>query len=815
MLSDLFRNYKRIVLLILLLLCAIFFWFFACHDQNVNKKEPTLWEEEAYSDGTGVRYRFSCDGLEGYVTFGAKGVIPPDKTSPVRIQVLSADRSFNGFVGITLPGDDGNGILYQSSFSCKKGQKLDWSTEIPQLGSGSCFSFEIMDSYGTPLLSRVLVPDWAKKENSNQILYIGVLSDSARRLSYLDGLMIGDEGAGYLLKLVEYRKEDFPVHSGELLSLSGLLIDDFDTSVLSRDQLDCLEEYIRFGGDLLIGTGGSGKDTLSGLHDRFGLADGKKKEEVLDFTGVISTASRLNVIQDHVNQEKNAGWSRIAQPRARCAYEKELGEGKIYYTRFSFSEKTFSSWNSAGEASEGLFSYMLEEAGLSLSEDQNMLRMWYLERTLYAFLTSLAPDTFYYGMFFISYIAALILIGYYFLRKIHKRELVWFIVPLMSVGFVVFLVMHSGRLSRPDNNSFSMLRIADDSKRMDECYFLYQNGNGDACQVDFAGDVEKVEPLDYEYRLDIQDIPDVDTDKTDYRVSRAGRRCDILFSETIPGTSRILHIETKADRENGLTAGIQPLPTSFYGTIKNTGTRKYSKIIAIRGRQFVILPGMEGGEELVIDRNQVRCLSNYEEDEFSYASASGDDEESVIANVLMYIEKTWMKDTDQLDETILVGVTYDINSEIFSGENGLRNQIALDVIHLPDSGDDMTQKGESRVFTITNINTSCLRSDEEGMLLHDTLEESKTKATYQFDRNRELKRLCRNRDSFRGTIRAYNYKTGKDEIILRKWDDILEGKELDPYLSDQNVMILTYILPDGEDLGNTPVLSAQMMETEP
>jgi len=174
-----------------------------------------------------------------------------------------------------------------------------------------------------------------------------------------------------------------------------------------------------------------------------------------------------------------------------------------------------------------------------------------------------------------------------------------------------------------------------------------------------------------------------------------------------------------------------------------------------------------------------------------------------------------MKDTDQLDETILVGVTYDMDSDIFSGENDLRNQIGLDVIHLSDSREDKPQSGENRVFTITNINASCLRSDEEGLLVHDTLEANKTKATYQFDRNRVLKRLFRNRDSFKGTIRAYNYKTGKDEIILKNWDDILEGKELDSYLSDQNVMILTYLLPEGEELGNTPVLSAEMAETEP
>ena len=813
MLSDLFRNYKRIVLLILLLLCAIFFWFFACHDQNLNKSQPAMWEEETYGDDTGVRYRFSCGGLEGTVIFGAKGVIPPNQSSPVFIRVSSAENDFDGFVRITLPGDDGNGILYQSSFSCKKGKDLDWSMKVPQLGSASCFSFEIMDSYQTPLLSRVMVPDWARKENTNQIVYLGVLSDHVRRLSYLDGLMLGDDGAGCLLRLVEYRKEDFPVDSAELLSLGGLLIDDFDTSELSRDQLACLEEYIELGGDLLIGTGESGKETLSGIGQMTGLKDGKKKEEVLDFAGAISTASRLSLVQDYVSTAKNPAWSRINFSQARCGYERQLGEGKIYYTRFSFSDKTFSSWNNAGVASAGLLRYILEAAGFSFSEDQSMLRMWYLERTLYAFLTSLAPDTFYYGMFFLCYIAALILIGYYFLRKIQKRELIWFIVPLMSVGFVIFLFVHTSRISRPDTNSFSMLRIADNSKSRDECYLLYQNGNGDACQIDFSSDVETVEPLDYEYRLDIQEIPDVDTAKTNYRVNRKGGRCDILFSETIPGTSHLLRLDAKAHRDKSLEAEIHALPTTFYGTVQNSGKRNYSRVIAIRGRQYVILPGIDAGEVAAIDRRQVRCLSNYEEDEFSYVSTP--DDESVLANVLMYIEKSWMKDSNRLNETILAGVTYDVDSEILTGGNGLKNQIALDVIHIPDPQEEENKKGKSPVDTITNINASCLRSDEEGMLIHDTLEANKTKATYQFDRNRELVGLCRNRDSFKGTIRAYNYRTGKDDVILKNWDDMLEGKALEDYLSDQNVMILTYRLPEDQDMGNTPVISAQMSEPLP
>ena len=810
MINDLFRNYKKIILLIMLLLCAIFFWFFACHDQGPVSRDPVSWEEETYGDGTGTRYRFSVSGLEGTVTFGAKGIVPPGKTSPVRIRANGGEEGFKGRVRICLPAYDGNSIVYQSPLSCGKNKPLDWEMAIPQMGNGASFGFEILDSYGGLILSRTLKTDWARKENTSQVLYLGVLCDNVRRLSYLDGMELGGEEDACILRLVSYRKDDFPVDRAELEALSGLLIDHFDTSLLQEDQRSCLKEYLNQGGVLLLATGESGQETLAGLGDLLGLADGKKKEEVVDFSGVVSASTRVKLVLDHVLPQEGSGWNRINAASARIAYEKKMGEGRAYYIPYSFSDKAFSSWSKARTAAAGLLDYIMDQAGSLLGEDQEMLGMWYLERSLYAFMPSAAPDVLYYGSFFLIYIGVLLLLGYFLLRRVGRREWIWLMVPLISGVFAAFLTLNSSRLSRPDSNLFSMIRISDDSKSVDDCYLLYQNGKGEACTIDFSPHVKALAPMDYEYTLDVGAPAETGSDKMDYAINHKKTGFDVRFSEAIPGTSRLLYVHTDKKTGGGLLGDIHKLPTGFYGSIRNDGEKNYDRILVIRGRQFLILPGLRAGDQAKLDENMVRCLSNYEDDPFSLTLETEDtEEESAQVNALLYAGTRWMKDSDHLDQTILVGISSQPDRGIFADEEEPSNQINLDVIHLKDQ--DQEEEGQ-KTYTISNINAFCLRSDQEGLLAHDTLEANKTKATYQFDRSRSLTRLSRNRDSFAGSIKAYNYRTGKDDLILKDWDDCLEGKTLGDYLSDQNVMILTYQLPEGQDIGNTPVLSADMSD---
>lgn len=100
--------------------------------------------------------------------------------------------------------------------------------------------------------------------NGADVLFMGILSDSYRDLTYLD--MGGEE--------IRYGGIDFPIHLMELRqdnlldsleSLTYLVIDNYNTSILTDDERDGINQWVRDGGMLIVGTGEYAEDTLSGL----------------------------------------------------------------------------------------------------------------------------------------------------------------------------------------------------------------------------------------------------------------------------------------------------------------------------------------------------------------------------------------------------------------------------------------------------------------------------------------------------------------------------------------------------------------------
>lgn len=97
-------------------------------------------------------------------------------------------------------------------------------------------------------------------------LSMGILSDEYLSLTYLD--MGGNEvyysGNSYPIKLVELDLDNL---EDTLDTLSFLIIDSYNTSVLSDKVLESIEQWLDHGGVLIIGTGSSAEDILSGLDD--------------------------------------------------------------------------------------------------------------------------------------------------------------------------------------------------------------------------------------------------------------------------------------------------------------------------------------------------------------------------------------------------------------------------------------------------------------------------------------------------------------------------------------------------------------------
>ena len=95
-------------------------------------------------------------------------------------------------------------------------------------------------------------------------LSMGILSDSYRSLTYLD---MGGEGVYYggiefPVNLMELNQDNL---SGSLDFLTYLVIDNYNTSILTDKDLDHIRQWVNDGGMLIVGTGEYAENTLSGL----------------------------------------------------------------------------------------------------------------------------------------------------------------------------------------------------------------------------------------------------------------------------------------------------------------------------------------------------------------------------------------------------------------------------------------------------------------------------------------------------------------------------------------------------------------------
>ena len=256
MINDLFRTYKKIILLLLVLLCSVVFWFYGCRHQQRSQSEVVEWNKKTIKGTNGYCYKFKTSNCTGTVTFGAAGYVAKDKEMPVTLDIFAAEKDFTGVMKVTLPGENGKGIAYQSAVKCKAGEKEKIVLNVPQLGNPSAICFEIMDSFGVTELSEDVSFSDAKNRNgafSEQAEnLIGVLSGQSKELSYLNSLKIGEESDEESVKVVCYSKNSFPQTEEEFQGLDGMIIDSFDTKSLSGKQKSALKSWLKSGGKLLI-----------------------------------------------------------------------------------------------------------------------------------------------------------------------------------------------------------------------------------------------------------------------------------------------------------------------------------------------------------------------------------------------------------------------------------------------------------------------------------------------------------------------------------------------------------------------------------
>ena len=814
MINNIFRTYKKIIISILVLLSAAMFLFYSCHRGKRVEEKTSTWERVDAVEGNGSTYRFETEKLKGTVVFGTAGFIPRDRKVPVLLQVSCKKDSFIGVMKITLPGQSGSGIDYQAAVSCVKGVVTRVDLTVPYLGNPSCFGFAIHDSFGTEEISRPVVPDWADRERgqsedagTGNDVYVGFISDRPEKLSYIDGLEFHVDGEKKTLRAVLYSRRNMPRKPAELDLLDGLVLDNVDTSAFDQGQKECIREYVAGRGKtLVLALGKYHQKVLSGMEELIGKNQYESRDSGLLFTNKAINSEDVSLSLTSLAERSDRQWNRHNFSTPESCWTKKTGNGRTTLVSFSLQDGVFLQWSSRDQVCTDLLGGLL--GGDSGNEEEENISLWYMQKTLYAFLHSQMPSTFFYGCLFVLYLFLLVVFAYYYLRRKKKREWIWGVVPLLSVLFTAFMAIRSLGIAGLEGSTYSSIRIVDTRRPEDRVYFLYQNGEKEEADVNFLPTVTEVVPLDYQYRTDSTGEENLVCSSKVLTVNHTKNGYSVLFDEQIPGSSRLLELGSQpvtneqTGNRNVFTMDLKPGKAFFEGSVRNVSGEEISVLAVVRGNEYAVKKNIAAGEKIRIGKEDIRCFSD------AIPAGISDNETSVAGNLLSYIKQIYMKPVEGSDQVILIGFTDEDDFKLFSDKNKLKNHITLFVNYFG-------MPGKEGITRLSNINDFALQeTGEVSSLEDDYLDGDWVEARYAFDKYKLVWSLTREKDTFKGTIYAYNYEEKRREKILAKPGDSMSCEELEPYLSEMNVMRLTYQLPNGVVQDAAPLLCAELKEME-
>lgn len=196
-------------------------------------------------------------------------VLPSDmETYDVRLTIENWGADWEGTVRLTVEEGYRIPCAFDTALSLPQGSKKQFVVKIPMKSvdsSDGTVTITLLDRRDKPVAAeefkRLLM-------SQMEALSMGILSDDFSKLTYLDmgGEQLYYYSDHYPINLVELRQDDL---LDMLDTLTFLVIDQYNTGILTEDEINAIELWNSNGGVLIIGTGAYAEDTLRGFDSSY------------------------------------------------------------------------------------------------------------------------------------------------------------------------------------------------------------------------------------------------------------------------------------------------------------------------------------------------------------------------------------------------------------------------------------------------------------------------------------------------------------------------------------------------------------------
>ena len=378
-------------------------------------------------------------------------VLPSDMyTYDIRMTVENQGADWEGVVRVEVNEGYKKPTAYDTALSLPQGSKKQFVVSIPAIGldpADGTVTATLLDRKGIEVqekvFSRLLV-------GQIQSLSMGILSDAYSDLTYLD--MGGTEIYYYddlypikLMKLQQGSLED------ELDALTFLVIDQYNTDILTSDERQAIESWNLSGGVLILGTGAYAEDTLGGFDSGYpGIgyseipAPEDGDEESVNM-GTYVDLSQLTTVE--LQQMATHRYNSVHYDDDLEIWYGSIGGGSVCALTYSLAElgrEDAFNWSSAQES---FVQRMLDEAGDYAASRYSSSSSWHdAGWNILNMLGTLGNSNsiLNFGILKGIVIVYVISVGpllYLLLRLMKRRELYWFAVPATAVLGILFVFL--------------------------------------------------------------------------------------------------------------------------------------------------------------------------------------------------------------------------------------------------------------------------------------------------------------------------------------------------------------------------------------
>lgn len=549
-------------------------------------------------------------GLSVKVENGFSGEYKIGYYCPFMITIDNSFKDFSGEIQLAVPNDYVSDNLYAIKADISKGSKETFKVDLPIFNYLTRIKLTLVEGKNTVYEKNVII----KPGVSTEMLLLGVLSDSSEGLGYFSNVYDGT-GTNQPMKIVRLDENNFPESSLALQAFNGIVINDFDTTKLNAKQYEALKQSVDAGMGLLIGTGGFSAKTFGLFTDDFikGSVGAVRNVNTTGLSDIakVKVAYPLNLEVADVNIEGARAFAE--KDGLKLIQEKTSGKGNVLIAAFDLGNIGINNWGDRQSFSNELLKRLFDYRLLSYSKGVPVVGLttpYYLDNFLRNIPELPRPNFLLILGLLALYIVLVAPVAYIVLKKLDKREFMWFIAPLMGVlfAFVIFIAGSGSRLNEPLVNYINIMEAeADGNASVTSFASVFSPDRRD---ITVSGKKnEKLIPM-----LNVNNDPGMSMETKDRKISAKitmGEKSFIEYKDNGVGSTRILSINGSRKLIGGLKCEVNRSEGDFKGTITNQTGMDLEGVLILFKNSYIKVDKLKIGETHIINEKQNKTYTDY------------------------------------------------------------------------------------------------------------------------------------------------------------------------------------------------------------